>query len=71
MMGKLMKDVRFPSVDELLHLAHEMGVQFAACTTTMGMMGITKDAFIPIVDSYCGVASYLAVARESKVNLFI
>ncbi len=29
------------------------------------------DAFIPEVDSFAGVATYLAQAREGKVNLFI
>jgi peroxiredoxin family protein len=37
----------------------------------MGIMGITKDAFITGVDSFAGVATYLADAREGKVNLFI
>ncbi len=71
MMGKLMKELKSPAVGEMVNMAHEMGVKFAACTNTMGMMGLTKDAFIPLVDSYCGVASYLTEARESKVNLFI
>ncbi len=71
MMGKLMKDAQFPSVYELLTLAHESGVKFIACTTSMGMMGISRDAFIPEVDSYAGVATYLAEARDARVNLFI
>ena len=71
MMGKLMKDVRFPSAQELMTMAHQSGVKFIACTTSMGMMGLGKDAFIPEVDSYAGVATYLAEAREGKVNLFI
>jgi len=71
MMKKLMKDVNFPQVEELMAIAKEFGVKFIACTTTMGMMGITKEAFIPEVDSFVGVATYLAYARESKINLFI
>lgn len=71
MMGKLMKEAKFPKVEELISLAHDMGVKFAACTTTMGFMGLTKDAFLPVVDVYCGVASYLIEAKESKVTLFI
>jgi len=71
MMKKLMKDVNSPQVEELIVLAREFGVKFIACTTTMGMMGISKDAFIPEVDSFAGVATYLAHARESKINLFI
>lgn len=71
MMGKLMRDAKFPSVGEMIVLAKQSGVKFIACTTTMGMMGISKEAFIPEVDSFAGVATYLAEARESKVNLFV
>jgi peroxiredoxin family protein len=70
-MQKLMKDINFPQVDELISMAKDLGVIFIACTTSMGMMGISKDAFISSVDSYAGVATYLATAKESKINLFI
>jgi peroxiredoxin family protein len=55
----------------MIVLAKQSGVKFIACTTSMGMMGISKEAFIPEVDSFAGVATYLAEARESKVNLFV
>jgi peroxiredoxin family protein len=71
MMGKLMQDIKFPELEELMRLAKGSGVKFIACTTSMGIMGISKDAFIPEVDSFAGVASYLAEAKEAKVNLFI
>jgi len=71
MMKRLMKDVNFPTLDELMAMAKEMGVKFIACTTSMGIMGISKEAFIPEVDSFAGVATYLAEASEGRVNLFI
>ncbi|MCK4362207.1 MAG: DsrE/DsrF/DrsH-like family protein [Dehalococcoidia bacterium] len=71
MMKQLMKDVNFPQLEELMAMAKGMGVKFIACTTSMGMMGISKEAFIPEVDSFAGVATYLADAKEGKVNLFI
>jgi peroxiredoxin family protein len=71
MMGKLMKESKSPSVQELLTVAHQSGVKFMACTTTMGIMAISKEALIPEVDSFAGVATYLGEAREGKVNLFI
>ncbi len=71
MMKRLMKDTNFPQLEELMAMAKEMGVRFIACTTSMGIMGIGKEAFIPEVDSFAGVATYLAQAREGKVNLFI
>ena len=71
MMGRLMRNAKFPSLDELIAVAHEAGVKFIACTTSMGIMGISKEAFIPQVDSLAGVATYLAEAKDGKVNLFI
>ena len=71
MMGKLMQDAKFPSLDELIATARESGVKFIACTTSMAIMGISKEAFIPEVDTFAGVATYLAEAREGKVNLFV
>ena len=71
MMKKLMDDINFPRVQDLIALAKEFGVEFVACTTSMGMMGISKDAFIPEVDRFAGVATYLARAKESKINLFV
>jgi peroxiredoxin family protein len=71
MFGKLMKDVKFPDPDTLLHMAKQMGVRFVACTTTMAMMGLGKDSFIPEVDAYAGVATYLKEAGEGNINLFI
>ena len=71
MMKRLMNDINFPQVQELIAIAKEFGVKFVACTTSMEIMGISKEAFIPEVDSVAGVATYLADAKESKINLFV
>ena len=71
MIGRLMRDIKSPPLEELIAMAKGMGVKFIACTTSMGMMGLGKEAFIPEVDSFAGVATYLAEAKEGKVNLFI
>ncbi len=71
MMQKLMQDIHSPPVEELMATAKEFGVKFIACTTTIGMMGLSKNDFISEVDSFAGVATYMAIAKESKVNLFI
>jgi len=71
MMKRLMKDQNSPQIEEMIAMAKDMGVKFIACTTSIGIMGISKDAFITDVDSYAGVATYLAEAREGNVNLFI
>ena len=71
MMKRLMRDQNSPQIEEMIAMAKEMGVKFIACTTSIGIMGISKEAFIPQVDSFAGVATYLAEAKESRVNLFI
>src|ERR1041384_3400058 len=42
MMKRVMRENRMPGVPELMETAQDLGVKFIACTTTMGLMGITK-----------------------------
>ena len=71
MMKRLMKDVNYPSIDEFITMAHQMGVKLIACTTSCGLMGLPEDAFRSEVDSLAGAAYFLGEAREAKVSLFI
>jgi len=71
MMKLVMKQNRMPGVPELMEMAQEMGVRFIACTTTLGLMGITKDTLIEGIDQFAGVSTYLAEAKDAQVNLFI
>jgi len=71
MMKKLMKKHSVPGVVEMLSLARQSGVRLIACTVTMELMGISKEALIDEVDSYAGVAAYLGEATHSNVNLFV
>jgi peroxiredoxin family protein len=71
MMQKVMKQNRMPGVPELMETALDLGVRFIACTTTMGLMGITKDTLIEGIDQFAGVTTYLAEAKRGSVNLFI
>jgi len=71
MLKKLMKKSKVPSLAELVSTAKSLGVKFTACTTSMGVMGITKETLIPEVDNVAGVASFLADAEKSHVTLFI
>ena len=71
MMKRLMKDVNYPSIDEFITMAHEMGVKLIACTTSCGVMGLAEDAFRSEVESLAGAAYFLGEARESKTALFI
>ena len=71
MMKKLMKEVNYPSIDDFISMAHQMGVKLIACTTTCGIMGLNEDAFRSEVESMAGAAYFLEEARDSKVTLFI
>ncbi len=71
MMQTVMKQNRMPGVPELMQTALELDVRFIACTTTMGLMGITKDTLIDGIDQFAGVTTYLAEAKQGSVNLFI
>jgi peroxiredoxin family protein len=71
MMKKVMKQNRMPGVPELMETAKELGVRYIACTTTLGLMGISKDTLIEGIDQFAGVTTYLAEAKQGSVNLFI
>lgn len=70
-MKGLMKRFRMPSLEESIALAKEQGVRFIACTTSMAIMGLEEKDFIDGVDDFAGAATYMSLATESKVNLFI
>jgi peroxiredoxin family protein len=71
MMKKVMKDNRMPGIPELMETAQDLGVKMIACTTTLGLMGISKDTLIDGIDQLAGVSTYLNEARHGSVNLFI
>ena len=71
MLKKLMKRSKIPSLKEMVDTATALDVKFTACTTSMSVMGVTKESLIPEVDHIAGVASFLADAEKSSVTLFI
>jgi peroxiredoxin family protein len=71
MIKRLMKDINMPSLDQFITMAHQMGVKMIACTTTIGLMGLSEDSFRSEITSLAGAAYFLGEARESKVTLFI
>jgi peroxiredoxin family protein len=71
MMKKVMRNHRMPGVPELLETAQDLGVKMIACTTSMGLMGISKETLIDGIDQLAGVTTYLAEAKDGSVNLFI
>jgi peroxiredoxin family protein len=71
MMKQLMKDVNYPTIDEFIVMAHQMGVKLIPCSTSCGIMGLKDDDYRSEVDSQAGAAYFLEEAKNAKVSLFI
>jgi peroxiredoxin family protein len=67
----LMKKTKMANLEELIGLAKQLGVKFIVCTTSCGVLGLSKEDFIDKVDDFVGAAAYLAEGKNSKINLFI
>lgn len=71
MMKDKMAKANMPTLQSLIEMAKEVGVQFHACTPTMELSGVTKDDLIPEVDDLIGAATYLDLADGADVTLFV
>jgi len=72
MIKGLMKKNKVASLDEMFNLAGELGVEINICEMSMNLMGFKKEEMIDYPQmNVCGVATFLADAQESKVQLFI
>jgi peroxiredoxin family protein len=71
MMKLVMKDTRYPSIEEFITMAKDMGVKLVPCSTSCGMFGLTEGSFQSGVENIAGAAHFLNEARKSKVTLFI
>jgi peroxiredoxin family protein len=71
LMKKTVKNNGVASIQELRDVCVEAGVNLVACQMTVDLFGYTHDDFIPEVKDWIGAASFLPVAQESDVCLFI
>jgi peroxiredoxin family protein len=72
MMKSLMKKKNVASLEEMIALAEELGVKIYICEMSMDLMGFTREEMIDYKDlQYAGVATFLAEANDSRVQLFI
>ena len=72
MLKNLMKKKHVASLDELIQTAGELGVEINICQMSMDLMGFKKEEMIDYPNlKVCGVATYLADADESRIQLFI
>lgn len=70
MMMKRFKQLKVPSIPEMIRQSKELGVKLHACSTTMSAMGIKESDLIPEVDDVVGASTFLALASGGQV-LFI
>ncbi len=64
--GKMAKQ-KIPSLWELVKNAKESGVKLHACSTTMDVMGLKKEDFIPEVDDVVGAATFIQLSEGRQV----
>ena len=71
LMKKTIKDKGVAGVEELRAACVEGGVKLIGCQMTVDLFGFTHEDFIPEVQEYCGAATFLPMARDADVSLFI
>lgn len=70
MMKGWMAKANMPTVQELLEIAKEGGVELFACSTTMGVMGVRQEDLID--GAKCaGATTFLDYASQADVTMFI
>ena len=70
LMTKMMKERNVATLDELVKIAIELGVNLYACDMTMNILGITKDDYIEEVKEVLGVAKFLEYSKGGE-TIFI
>ncbi len=71
MMKKTMRDKGVIDIAELRSLAIEAGVNLIGCQMTVDLFGYARDDFIPEVKDYVGAATFLPMAKDADVTLFV
>ena len=71
LMRQTMKNKGVAGIAELRSLCLEAGVNMIGCQMTVDLFGFTHEDFIPEVKEYCGAASFLPMAQEAEVTLFV
>ena len=71
LMKKTFKNKGVASIEELRSLCLEADVNMIACQMTVDVFGFETSEFIPEVTDFVGATSFMPVARQSDVCLFI
>jgi peroxiredoxin family protein len=69
---KKLAAMKYPTLLEMLKRLKASGLmKLYACSPTMEMFGIKKEDLIPEVDKIIGAATFLEIASQADVTLFI
>lgn len=71
LMKRTIRNKGVAPIEELRSACIEGGVNLIGCQMTVDLFGFTHDDFIPEVKEYCGAATFLPLARDADVSLFI
>ncbi len=71
MMKQTIKNNGVAEIAELRELSVEAGVNLIGCQMTVDLFGYQRDDFVDAVTEHVGAASFLPMARDADVSLFI
>jgi peroxiredoxin family protein len=71
MMKKTIRNNGVAEIGELRSLCIEAGVNLIGCQMTVDLFGYKREEFIPEVKEYVGAATFLPMAKDGDVSLFI
>ena len=71
MMKKTVHNKGVAEVAELRDACIEAGVNLIGCQMTVDLFGYRREDFVPQVKEYVGAATFLPIARDADVSLFI
>ena len=71
MMRKTIRNKGVADIGELRSLCIEAGVNLIGCQMTVDLFGYKPKDFIPEVKEFVGAASFLPMAKDADVSLFI
>ena len=72
MIRYIMKKNGVASVEEMIEVSKELGVELNVCTMSMDLLGMKPDELIDYPGrSFCGVAKFLETAAPGKITMFL
>ncbi len=71
MVKKKIKELNMPTIREMIKECKDLGVKFYACSTTMEMFGLKREDLIEEVDDVVGATTFMNMAMEDAVVMFV